>query len=704
MPNSSPHTLAILLNTDEWSMPLKSVINPSSVGGANILFASQYKILQETKNGEVGYVYKKLSLEDQSNLNHMVFPKSLYWGYESNKNNLIKYLKKRFEFIKIQIVHTPEQLRQVSAQRKIHIQISPCVTPIINGNALGISPSYQYWMASKAFLPEKVFFNNVEYYPFPNGNYAWKNNPELYAGLQLSNFDYGDQIPFLHVLENGLHFVESSSGFVPAMECWFRKGFFHLQANYPLRVMAETCAHEIGHAFSLQHWSTNQRPAPLDEYHPGNEVWQPVMGYSTDDPQYPMWSKGDNSTEKTKYADLEQDDIQFFIRKMIPLKLTGEKALNIYKNITRPQWNFHEYEEKVIKLLSPTSTRRFNNLFRGAGEKLSTRKTRLINTTDVTFPDGLSAIAGLIGFPNDFDVLKIVLKQGSYEISNYFNSPSSGQTSLYLGLEVVKSILEVSKSQLNDLDAKIYEKTFSFPRDADPLVPNPPSRINYECDNDFLSETFPEGSAEGKSFLKLPTRPRFWREGQAPGSKIVVESNSAFGQFNNFRKLSFTVTKTCMIYLIAFGDRHPDSTTGFSSYGSIGEYYINIKENGTTTNLLNILPEVPPPNCYPTEKLKCVLNGAVEDKIFFTQDPEDYTLNFPYDNTSDHPNAKKYKIVINGKLCEIPFLLQGKEYGLNDTIDEPDKKELFAVTSKVPATIGAPRIQEFIIAPEWDLT
>ena len=689
-----PNKIAVLLNTNAYSL------NVSNWNYIDFKYYLRYKILKETRNGVDGYVFKSTSFEEMANSTFINFPASSHSGNSFTKAIIKKYLKKYFEFINIQFVESPLELEQISADRKIHVQISPGASPVINSNSL--TPiTYCYFLTGKIFEPIPMSVNGVMNFPFPDGNYAWGTNfpnsdKKDYLGLCFSSFDT-PRIPFIHVKENGIQFLGGPQN------DGFRVGTFIIGDNFSEIVLANTIAHEIGHAFTLDHWGSSTQ-----EYSPGNsQTWKPVMGGGLDDLRFKLWSKGDNQSEVAKHNQGFQDDFKLFFRYATPFKLRGQQGLEEYsQRIQKPQWQFHEYQDMIFKNFPASSSSRFNNIFKTSDEKLSTKRSRLINTTDITFKDGLSTIEGLIGFPNDFDILKIILKEGTYEISEYSNSPYDERTQLYLGLDIARSRLEVSKSQLNKSEAEIYAKTFNFPRDIDPNNPTPSLRKNYECDNELLSSVYPDGSVEGDSFLKWPASPRFFRPVAPAGSTAILYNNSNLGQFNTFRRVnngSIQVNKTCMIYLIAYGDRHNEqSSTGFSSYGSVGKYFITIRKNGNNVNLEQLLPEAVPPNCYPTEKLKCVLNGVVEDKIFFTQDPEDYAKNHPYDETSDHPNAKKYHMVINGKLCKISFLLQGKEYGLNDTIDERDKKELFAVASQVPATIGTPRIQEFVMAPSWD--
>ena len=55
---------------------------------------------------------------------------------------------------------------------------------------------------------------------------------------------------------------------------------------------------------------------------------------------------------------------------------------------------------------------------------------------------------------------------------------------------------------------------------------------------------------------------------------------------------------------------------------------------------------------------------------------------------------------MNGKIFEIPMLLQGKMYGTSETIDDESKKEFYFVKSTTAPFEN--KKQEFIMAPLWD--
>lgn len=430
--------------------------------------------------------------------------------------------------------------------------------------------------------------------------------------------------------------------------------------NFTAKKIADTIIHELGHAFKLKHWGLWQNAGHVLDYHSGNEIWAPIMGNGAD-LLIKQWSDG--SYDNSYNINGSQNDISIISSQANLLKL---KDINI---------KYEKWEDGS----TPSYLENSNQLI--------SRRAKLVSVLDIKEIQGVKAIEGMIGFPDDTDVLKIILKAGSYEIGG-FQHDMPNVSMLSLGLKILKSKIEVSKQSSESNKTR-------FPEEG--------KEETRACSAEFLPEKYPADSKEECVALSLPEQVYKSRPDLEEADPSVLFRSTAFA-FDSTRVIDFSIDKTCLIYLRAYGEKVENPrTTGFPRYGSLGKYRITIRKDANDFDLNNILAQKTPPNCFATEKLKCILNGVVEDKIFFTQDPSDFSKNPPYDNVSDYPNAKKYHVIVNGKLLErFPFLLQSKEYGLNETIEERDKKELFAVISQVPATIGTPKIQEFIMAPVWD--
>ena len=423
----------------------------------------------------------------------------------------------------------------------------------------------------------------------------------------------------------------------------------------------ETTLHELGHALGLDHHGTS---FPLVEYYQGNDCWAPIMGSS--DPfglnQNFYWSDGSYLSASKP----NQDDIFIISRNVSLIKLPdSHPVLNGPK-----QWN--KINENIT-------------LLEDENKKIISKNIRLVGSSDIFLKQlgdlEISTIEGMVGFPGDSDILKLVLKAGTYNIGEIGES-SSYANQLHAGLKIIKSISEVSKQTKKIDEPKRFPETDQEEFDCEPV-------------NNF-PKVYPENCKYGCSAITIPEEKYIEREPVDCGETL------AFYGIGLERSLNFTIEKTSLIYLKVYGDKQEDQqTTGFSSYGSVGKYYIIIKKITEDMpegiqNLFLILTGEPPPNCYATEKIKCILNGEAEDRIFFTQDPSDYKPPSGL-NPTDKPNVRKYNIVINGKLIEIPILLMGPGYTELEDIEEQEDKEIFCVQRS-----GANFFQEFVVAPEWD--
>ena len=636
--------------------------SPIGLPGALGIFTKEYELHIENFNSNQppykGFA-RKVIMGISQEASSISFPRGNISA--SDLNEIQNIVKKQFEVFDVEYVSSVDGLLNSNSGNKVLVVFfDPLIDLDTNLNP-STNKGYNRWLAKAAFSDESEDVN-LTFDIFGRAPLARKN----ITGISMSGpgeDQSGSPIKLVLICTKSYSVKEqliyhSDGGTYSDIHVFSRSNI----------EIARTTTHEIGHVFKLYHHGTTTQ-----EYYYGNFSWGPVEGTTRDmSRQIQHWSKGEYENAKTSNGH-KQDDIAIIINRAKGLKIPEDLNDNIHFSRQWKRTIIHYAGSKFY--------------YNSTANELISRRAKLINSSDVTDQFGMKVVEGMVGHPYDTDILKIILKAGNYEISEHPNSDNKYESMLYLGLKILKSRTEVSKV-----------------KQGSNYIPFPNKIKNLACASEELPKIYPVGAEEHCIGLKLPEQVHISRQVLPAGSTSVL-TNSTNGQFNEFRKLNFTIPKTCLVYLRAYGDKHDEVyTNGFSDYGSVGKYFITIRKNSTNTNLNELLPSVVPPNCYPTEKLKCVLNGAVEDKIFFTQDPGDYANNLPYDNTSDHPNSKLYKIVINGKLCEIPFLLQGKEYGLNDTIDEPDKKELFAVTSQVPATIGTSRIQEFIIAPEWDLT
>jgi len=422
--------------------------------------------------------------------------------------------------------------------------------------------------------------------------------------------------------------------------------------NYSVMDIARTISHEVGHTLGLKHHGKGQ-----EEYYFGNTVWCPIMGGASFFKLLLQWSDGsyDGANNPT------QKDAERISQKAAFLKLTDNSLLS---GMTGPGRSSAIYDGNSTN-------------------SLLSRRAKLVSVSDVKQILGVDTIEGMIGYPKDTDILKIILKAGTYEIGDFRHEEPTLRM-MHAGLKILRSRIEVSKQS----DPQIQKRT---PKESDPE--------NCWCSDDYLPEKYPTNANEGCVALMSPEEEVYSRP--AFSDNYFVKYESLPDSFDTQRKIEFSLNKTSLIYLRVYSDELEEpSTTGFSSYGSLGKYRVTIRKNGNDFNLNNILPQQAPPNCYATERIYCMHDGySLDYYIFFTQDPSDFSNNPAYDNSSDYPNAKKFSIVVNGKIIEIPILLQGKEYHLNDTIENEDEKQIYFVRSSIDFQ---EKKQEFVMAPGWD--
>lgn len=440
-----------------------------------------------------------------------------------------------------------------------------------------------------------------------------------------------DSIPFINPLANiGYQTISSIDNRTPDL-------------------IAGTITHEVGHSLGLNHHGKG-----TEEYHFGNDVWCPIMGGGNPSILLQQWSNGSYSGASNP----NQDDV----------KKISDKA------------GFLKLKDKSI--LSALGAGRSAAFYFANHNYLISRRAKLISVLDIKEIKSVKTIEGMIGYPEDTDILKIILKAGTYEIGD-FRHDDPTMSMMHVGFKILKSKIEFSKQ------SNPQNKT---------RTPKEEVSESCWCSAIHLAEIYPQNSKEGCVALYLPEEEAYSRPSFSNNN--FVKYGSMPGSFDTQRKIEISLNKTSLIYLRVYGDELEDpETTGFPSYGSLGKYRVTIRKNGNDFNLNNILPQQTPPNCYATERIYCTHDGYSLDYIFFTQDPSDFSNNPAYDNSSDNPNAKKFSIVANGKIIEIPMLLQGKEYSLNETVENEDEKQIYFVKSSIDSQ---EKKQEFVMAPGWD--
>jgi len=597
---------------------------------------------------------------------------------------IIHHIKSYFEIFNVEVTTSLSELESMNADRKVAVFfVDPSFVDPSNTNTT--DPAYNHYIVPNFYPYTPPRDDNEDYLNATFGFYIVDPSAALNPGQSsaIQVVVVGTKLPFVSPEKT---FGEDENDLIYYNEVIF--------AEQNPASLISTAVHEVGHALGLRHHGeiTLVYSQPQDgrseeerEYTTGNNCWVPIMGQSNtglevEYGQVCQWNNGGypNATRPN------QDDIFIISRSGSLIKLSDNhpsfrKQRAVWENI---EWD--KIEDESIKL-------------QNEDKKIITKKVKLVNASDIKESYGIKSIEGMIGFPGDHDLLKIILKKGTYTIgergTRVFGSIAYSKN---VGLKIIESHSEVSKQ------TKKIEEIKKIPKAGDQ---------EFECGTgDAFVKQYPENGKYGCSAIILPEYSLYSREiASVCGVEAVVASSDVItdGEFNENRPIVITLSKTSLVYLKVYGDETGldlETTNTPANYGCVGKYNIIIRnEDDNTFDLNLILPEKAPPNAYATEKIKCILNGVEEDTIFFTQDPSDYSSNEPYDGNSDNANSRKFNIVINGKLIEIPILLQGKPYSLDEEIENKEDKELFYISYK-DADSNEIKIsqQEFVMAPLWD--
>jgi hypothetical protein len=440
--------------------------------------------------------------------------------------------------------------------------------------------------------------------------------------------------------------------------------------NVSLTNIANTTIHEIGHALGLKHHGLTTGLTTEEYYDSSLLHWNPIMGSADSATVINQWNNGDYPNASNP----SQDDA-FIISYSADFKKIPPNHSVLFKP---DKWNdFYKNSEKLNT----------------QDKKLITRNTRLISKDDIVTVEGVTTIEGLIGFPGDSDILKIILKSGSYQISDYPNMATRNASSEFITMQCFN--IQILKSQNTEVSKQTTDLN-QLKRIPD--HENNSNPTEFTCSADNLPNPFPDNSKNACSAILIPEEVYESRPPLSDENAIVRPSPGAFNEARSI--LNLGISETCLVYIKISGDKI-EGSQDFTSYGSLGKYNIIIKNNDTGSfDLDSILSEKAPPNCYATEKFTSFYpdQSLLYEDIFFTQDRSDFGSNEAYDGSSDHPHVKKFNVVINGTIKEIPILLQGKEYTDYSEIEDWTVKRLFSIRNED----GDFKIQEFVIAPTLD--
>ena len=400
--------------------------------------------------------------------------------------------------------------------------------------------------------------------------------------------------------------------------------------------ISKTIAHELGHQFPFKgHRDNSGHDGNLNgdfangdyDYYFGHNNWGPIMGNPKVGTQLIQWSKGEynNATNKV------DDDISL-INKDLPLIKKPKKSMSPLSYTQKDSIHFEsKYWDKSL----------------GYNVRILTK-----NDVEEIKENGRTQkiIKGLIGFPYDFDIIKMVLPPGTYTftINPFFEENQA--TMLDPKLEILNCHCQESKEDNNPACNQNDLPSF-YPSDINQ------NKMQCICFNDNIEY----------------------------GQSISSPENDGFYTVS----VTSTLKNRGIIYLRIKGDKNRTPSDGWSRYGSLGEYYLKIKRshegafsNDPSTFLSNnILP-----------KVRCEdFNTCAGQILLYTEDETGGPIGNP-----NEEHFIELNIVKNGQKEIKKFLVYGQPLSM-DTLDRNGKFYLPVIID------GECKKQEFITGGEWEL-
>lgn len=417
------------------------------------------------------------------------------------------------------------------------------------------------------------------------------------------------------------------------------RGFIRTLESDRIEQISITIAHELGHQFPFKgHRDGGGHDGNLDgnqaigayDYYFGHNNWGPIMGGPAFGTQLAQWSKGEYNSATNKI----DDDISV-INKELPLIKKPKKSMPALAYTQNESIKFEDaYWDKNlgynVRVLTKNDTAEIKE--NGNNKKI---------------------IKGLIGFPYDFDIIKMVLPPGIYTftINPFFDENQA--TMLDPKLEILNCRCQESKEDNNPQCNQDNLPSF-FPSDIDQ------NKMQCICFNDFAGYI----------------------------SSISSPLNDGFFTVS----LRHELKNRQIVYLKIQGDKNRTPSDGWSRYGSLGEYYLKITRNWNNTysedpsTFLsnNILPKSRCQEFY-------VCNGKT---ILYTEDES----GGPQGNENEE-HFIELSTVLNGEIVNQKFLVYGQPIDKDTVTDTPEYKGRLFLTVIIN---GECKKQEFITGGDWE--
>jgi len=413
------------------------------------------------------------------------------------------------------------------------------------------------------------------------------------------------------------------------------RGFIRTLRSDTIEEISKTIAHELGHQFPFKghrdgsghdgNFNGNIAIGAYDYYF-GHSNWGPMMGSAAFGTQLVQWSKGEYNSATNKI----DDDISV-INKELPLIKKPKKSMPALAYTQKESIKFEDpYWDKNlgynVRVLTKNDVQEIKE--NGNNKKI---------------------IKGLIGFPYDFDIIKMVLPPGTYNfiINPFFDENKS--TMLDPKLEILNCSCQESKEDNNPQCDQNNLPSF-FPSDIDQ------NKMQCICFNDF---------AGYRSSISSPLNDGFFTV-----------------------SLTHELKNRQIVYLRIQGDKNRTPSDGWSRYGSLGEYYLKITRNWNNTysedpsTFLsnNILP-----------KARCEdFNTCFGKVLLYTEDE----IGGPAGNSNEE-HFLELDIIKDGETEKEKFLV----YGQPLDIDAEEEDGKFYLTVLINDEC---KKQEFITGGDWE--
>ncbi len=412
-------------------------------------------------------------------------------------------------------------------------------------------------------------------------------------------------------------------------------------------------AHEIGHLFELPHRGdiTNtyiddgvQKVCKENNnYYNKSEtarhnIWGPIMGLQPPEIEIFQWSNGDyinaypsfRSSPRGRPSSSESigDDITYITYKANLLKTVPNQQKENFNN-QKPWADFEDPFPKIDKKTARLITKNY---------------------------DSALGYEGLIGYPYDYDILKILLPAGDYSFeinSILFDDENLAFSMLYPKLDLLYCNVELDKQK----------------------------------ENITMDEQFGNLSYVGAKYDTLDTA----KIGIKNETKYIKEASTPQNSLYRSSTSNITLDYTTMVYLRACGNyRDPvdgnespsRAYLGWSRYGSIGRYEVRIDGGSVLLeSYSNTGWEIPNGHA---EKF-----DICDKKIFlFMQDEKDPEISAnPFEL-----HILEHKFIVNGNVEEEKFLVYGKPIDIK--APEDPKKFYLSIIDKED---NQGKKQEFIV-------